>query len=92
MRRPQSPTGTDPLRLRPAPQVPAQMVDGREHAHAVGEFRFDVGAMAELAVPTGVLGQPTDIANGVLFLASDESSFVTGTAMRVEGGVSLTRT
>ncbi|TGQ50011.1 glucose dehydrogenase, partial [Mesorhizobium sp. M1C.F.Ca.ET.212.01.1.1] len=25
-------------------------------------------------------------------LASDESSFVTGTAMRVEGGVSITRT
>jgi NAD(P)-dependent dehydrogenase (short-subunit alcohol dehydrogenase family) len=33
------------------------------------------------------LGTPDDIANAVLFLASDESTFVTGEILRVDGGV-----
>jgi NAD(P)-dependent dehydrogenase (short-subunit alcohol dehydrogenase family) len=34
----------------------------------------------------GRLGQPGDIARGVLYLASDESAFVTGTVLQVNGG------
>ena len=36
--------------------------------------------------PMGRLGQPQDIANAALFLASDESAFVTGAPLIVDGG------
>jgi NAD(P)-dependent dehydrogenase (short-subunit alcohol dehydrogenase family) len=36
--------------------------------------------------PIGRLGQPDDIANAALFLASEESSFMTGADMFVDGG------
>ena len=37
-------------------------------------------------VPVGRFGQPTDIANVALFLASDLSAFVTGTTIHADGG------
>ena len=36
--------------------------------------------------PVGRLGQPEDIANGVLYLASEESAFVTGAELVIDGG------
>jgi len=39
-------------------------------------------------IPLGRVGQPADVAYAVLYLASDESAFVTGTEIRVDGGIS----
>lgn len=38
-------------------------------------------------VPAGKLGDPQDIANAVLFLASDMSSYITGETISVNGGM-----
>ena len=40
-----------------------------------------------VAIPLGRLGQPEDIAAGILYLASPASSWVTGQTLDVNGGV-----
>lgn len=51
-----------------------------------------VEAMAALehAIPCRRIGQPEDVANVVVFLASSGSSYVTGSTYLVDGGLSLT--
>jgi NAD(P)-dependent dehydrogenase (short-subunit alcohol dehydrogenase family) len=39
-------------------------------------------------VPMGRFGEPEEMANAVLFLASDESSFITANSFIVDGGIS----
>ena len=38
-------------------------------------------------VPLGYVGKSEDVANGVLFLASDESSYMTGSELVIDGGI-----
>jgi 3(or 17)beta-hydroxysteroid dehydrogenase len=36
--------------------------------------------------PLGHIGEPNDIAYGILYLASDESKFMTGSELVIDGG------
>jgi NAD(P)-dependent dehydrogenase (short-subunit alcohol dehydrogenase family) len=47
----------------------------------------DLDALSSMAVPMGVKGLPEDIAKGVLWLATDESRYVTGTELIIDGGL-----
>lgn len=45
---------------------------------------------ASAACPIGRIGQPEDIANAALFLATDEAGYITGVILPVDGGWSAT--
>ncbi len=76
--------------------------DRRIRVNAISPGPIDTPGLIELAastgageqrlkmiagnVPLGRLGKPEEIAKAVVFLASDDSSFVTGTELFVDGG------
>lgn len=53
---------------------------------AVEELPEDYVAPMREAHPIGRLGEPSEVASAILFLASDEASFVTGAILPVDGG------
>ncbi len=59
----------------------------RTEIHAVG-WRDNPTGMQAFAdgIPMGHMGEPDDIAQAVLYLASDEAKFVTGVDLLVDGG------
>jgi NAD(P)-dependent dehydrogenase (short-subunit alcohol dehydrogenase family) len=54
---------------------------------AEGANTVDIDAMAAFAVPLGRTGTARQIADGVVFLASDEASYITGTELVIDGGM-----
>ena len=56
-------------------------------AIAARTFSADQRAAVLKQIPMGSYGQPEDIARAYLFLASDEASFITGSVLRVDGGM-----
>ncbi|MGE8133242.1 SDR family NAD(P)-dependent oxidoreductase [Novosphingobium subterraneum] len=48
-----------------------------------------IAAMSQQAQPVARGGQPADIAQAVLFLASEAAGFVTGTSLIVDGGITI---
>jgi NAD(P)-dependent dehydrogenase (short-subunit alcohol dehydrogenase family) len=64
-----------------------------DHAHenirinaAIGVAKAAGLADSANAIPIGRVGEPEDVAKAVLFLASDQASFITGIGLPVDGG------
>jgi NAD(P)-dependent dehydrogenase (short-subunit alcohol dehydrogenase family) len=53
---------------------------------AIGEAPAEAVARLVSTVPMGRMGKPDEVAKGALFLASDDSSFVTGIELFIDGG------
>lgn len=66
--------------------VDTPILDGTARAHALDKEVL----MDKLArqIPLGFVGEPNDIAQAVVYLASDESRFVTGAELKIDGGIS----
>jgi len=58
----------------------AAMIGDRNEAEIMGKLARQV--------PLGRLGEPDDVANAVVYLASDESGFMTGAEVKLDGGIS----
>ena len=41
----------------------------------------------EKNIPLKKVGKPEDIANGIMFLLSDQSKYITGTEIIIDGGI-----
>jgi NAD(P)-dependent dehydrogenase (short-subunit alcohol dehydrogenase family) len=57
-----------------------------KHLRAISDDLEAAKAAAGALHPLGHMGEPEDIAWAVVYLASDESKFVTGTELVVDGG------
>ncbi len=55
---------------------------------AAGQDRESALEKLGRQIPLGRIGKPDDVAYAVLYLASDESQFVTGSEIRIDGGIS----
>lgn len=52
-----------------------------------GEQRQKLINAIERGIPMGHFGDPIDVAYGALYLASDESKYVTGIELTIDGGI-----
>jgi NAD(P)-dependent dehydrogenase (short-subunit alcohol dehydrogenase family) len=57
----------------------AMLGEGEQRQQAIEEI--------EHGIPLGHFGEPLDVAYGVLYLASDESKYVTGIELTIDGGI-----
>jgi NAD(P)-dependent dehydrogenase (short-subunit alcohol dehydrogenase family) len=70
--------------LSPGP-IDTLIIDGQ--TEYFGQDPAALRAHMSTLVPMGRLGLPEEIANGALFLASDESCFMTGAELCIDGGM-----
>lgn len=52
-----------------------------------GELRGNAIDAIASDIPLGVMGLPEDVAYAALYLASDESKYVTGIELNIDGGI-----
>ena len=69
-------------------------VNGVEPGYILTQAMSELGGEEELdamanCIPVGYMGKPEDIANTMLFLASDEAGYTTGQTIVVDGGSTL---
>jgi 3-oxoacyl-[acyl-carrier protein] reductase len=57
-----------------------------EGTHAAGITESDMRKQVEAQTPLGRTGQPQDIAGAAVFLASADSSWITGETLVISGG------
>src|ERR1051326_2458180 len=57
-----------------------------EGTHSAGIPESDMRAQIQAQTPLGRIGQPRDISGAVVFLASDDSSWITGETFLISGG------
>jgi len=69
-------------------RIATERVDELDQAAAerTGKTFDDVRQASVSAIPMGRMGQPEELANLALFLASEAASYITGTAIQVDGG------
>ena len=71
--------------VNPSP-VNNRMMRSIEEGSSAGHIE-EVQKQFETSIPLGRYAEPLEIANLVLFLASDESQFITGTCQVIDGGM-----
>lgn len=59
---------------------------GQIRTPILGDITPEQDEAIKASIPMGVVGEPMDIANGSLFLASDEAKYVSGAELWIDGG------
>lgn len=59
---------------------------GQIRTPILGDITPEQDAAIKASIPMGLVGDPMDIANGSLFLASDDARYVTGAELWIDGG------
>ena len=66
--------------------APGKVLTGRTDAIDENSLHYASSRTPMAGSPLGRLGQPTDVANAALFLASDECTYMNGANLMVDGG------
>lgn len=74
--------------LAPAVRVNEVAPGWIETAFAAADMASGYRAAVEAATPLARFGLPADVAGAVVYLASDDASFVTGQTLKINGGLS----
>ena len=63
------------------------IAQGQPELMVEGANRINIEAFTDTLVPGGRVGQPEEVAQGVVFLASDASSYMSGTELVIDHGL-----